>query len=184
MNFHQSLIFIIFFHLLAIFFFFFLMIRRPPRSTLFPYTTLFRSPRRWPREAGASGRSRRRRRARPPTARPPRCRCGARGSRPRGGEVSRRRGGEGRGLDGGGDAEREGQGLGPGGARHDDLLFPAHGPPEALQLELEGLRFRRLEPDVLHDLLERGRAEALPGRLQPEEVPAALGQVERAVTGR
>src|SRR6266567_7938797 len=33
------------------FFFFFLMIRRPPRSTLFPYTTLFRSPaprRHWP----------------------------------------------------------------------------------------------------------------------------------------
>src|SRR5256885_12337139 len=29
-------------------FFFFLMIRRPPRSTLFPYTTLFRSPRRMP----------------------------------------------------------------------------------------------------------------------------------------
>src|SRR2546430_9240042 len=31
------------------FFFFFLMIRRPPRSTLFPYTTLFRSQyrRRW-----------------------------------------------------------------------------------------------------------------------------------------
>src|SRR3712207_6989044 len=27
-----------------ILFFFFLMIRRPPRSTLFPYTTLFRSP--------------------------------------------------------------------------------------------------------------------------------------------
>src|SRR5256885_11862022 len=27
------------------FFFFFLMIRRPPRSTLFPYTTLFRSSR-------------------------------------------------------------------------------------------------------------------------------------------
>src|SRR5256885_15498846 len=27
-----------------LFFFFFLMIRRPPRSTLFPYTTLFRSP--------------------------------------------------------------------------------------------------------------------------------------------
>src|SRR6478609_6463993 len=26
------------------FFFFFLMIRRPPRSTLFPYTTLFRAP--------------------------------------------------------------------------------------------------------------------------------------------
>src|SRR3712207_7839728 len=29
-------------------FFFFLMIRRPPRSTLFPYTTLFRSVRRKP----------------------------------------------------------------------------------------------------------------------------------------
>src|ERR1039457_1977200 len=31
---------------LRFFFFFFLMIRRPPRSTLFPYTTLFRSPNR------------------------------------------------------------------------------------------------------------------------------------------
>src|SRR3712207_9206176 len=30
----------------SLFFFFFLMIRRPPRSTLFPYTTLFRSLRR------------------------------------------------------------------------------------------------------------------------------------------
>src|SRR2546422_8434297 len=30
-------------HAPAVFFFFFLMIRRPPRSTLFPYTTLFRS---------------------------------------------------------------------------------------------------------------------------------------------
>src|SRR5256885_12473995 len=29
--------------LIDVFFFFFLMIRRPPRSTLFPYTTLFRS---------------------------------------------------------------------------------------------------------------------------------------------
>src|SRR2546430_3128415 len=29
---------------LSFYFFFFLMIRRPPRSTLFPYTTLFRSP--------------------------------------------------------------------------------------------------------------------------------------------
>src|SRR6267154_3335664 len=42
--------------LLFSFFFFFLMIRRPPRSTLFPYTTLFRP-----------GRARR---SRPP---PPRC---------------------------------------------------------------------------------------------------------------
>src|SRR5256886_16368742 len=43
--------------------FFFLMIRRPPRSTLFPYTTLFRSraaasparrPKAWDRRAGRS----------------------------------------------------------------------------------------------------------------------------------
>src|SRR5256885_12704350 len=36
--------------------FFFLMIRRPPRSTLFPYTTLFRSPNRLapPNTAAAS----------------------------------------------------------------------------------------------------------------------------------
>src|SRR5688572_33460851 len=33
----------IYLHLYSFFFFFFLMIRRPPRSTLFPYTTLFRS---------------------------------------------------------------------------------------------------------------------------------------------
>src|SRR2546426_12498626 len=30
--------------MICIHYFFFLMIRRPPRSTLFPYTTLFRSP--------------------------------------------------------------------------------------------------------------------------------------------
>src|SRR6266576_3119450 len=36
-------LFHIFFFLDILFFFFFLMIRRPPRSTLFPYTTLFRS---------------------------------------------------------------------------------------------------------------------------------------------
>src|SRR2546426_2425034 len=42
-------------------FFFFLMIRRPPRSTLFPYTTLFRSGRVGGREAGAELRERRRR---------------------------------------------------------------------------------------------------------------------------
>src|SRR2546427_11714871 len=35
----------------SFFFFFFLMIRRPPRSTLFPYTTLFRS---WTSGIGAS----------------------------------------------------------------------------------------------------------------------------------
>src|SRR5437016_14672740 len=31
------------YYFIRYFFFFFLMIRRPPRSTLFPYTTLFRS---------------------------------------------------------------------------------------------------------------------------------------------
>src|SRR5882724_12853766 len=40
------------------FFFFFLMIRRPPRSTLFPYTTLFRSGRS-PRGSGPLPTSRR-----------------------------------------------------------------------------------------------------------------------------
>src|SRR5438876_3688265 len=42
--------------LILSFFFFFLMIRPPPRSTLFPYTTLFRSESRGP--PGQSGRSR------------------------------------------------------------------------------------------------------------------------------
>src|SRR3989442_6115866 len=49
------------------FLFFFLMIRRPPRSTLFPYTTLFRSHAGWTvlrappaRRLGAPGQSRRR----------------------------------------------------------------------------------------------------------------------------
>src|SRR5205823_10996418 len=37
---------------LFLYLFFFLVIRRPPRSTLFPYTTLFRSPRRSPPAAG------------------------------------------------------------------------------------------------------------------------------------
>src|SRR5438034_7712903 len=37
------------------FFFFFLMIRRPPRSTLFPYTTLFRSPHRGARRPEGPG---------------------------------------------------------------------------------------------------------------------------------
>src|SRR2546427_6792317 len=46
----------------ATFFFFFLMIRRPPRSTLFPYTTLFRS--HWTGETGADAASFRRGRRR------------------------------------------------------------------------------------------------------------------------
>src|SRR5256884_1246079 len=37
------------------FFFFFLMIRRPPRSTLFPYTTLFRSEGATPKDGPSAG---------------------------------------------------------------------------------------------------------------------------------
>src|SRR2546422_10313227 len=42
----------------VLFYFFFLMIRRPPRSTLFPYTTLFRSPLRPVRASRGRDRSR------------------------------------------------------------------------------------------------------------------------------
>src|SRR6266498_5970356 len=56
-----NLTFIFFFF--CFFFFFFLMIRRPPRSTLFPYTTLFR-PRR-PGSACRPDRSAERRAPRP-----------------------------------------------------------------------------------------------------------------------
>src|SRR6266581_7071708 len=59
--------FIFFFYVVSFFclLFFFLMIRRPPRSTLFPYTTLFRSLRDRPAGprprvgAGLGGRARR-----------------------------------------------------------------------------------------------------------------------------
>src|SRR6266487_6038374 len=44
-----------------VFLFFFLMIRRPPRSTLFPYTTLFRSARCGPRRCRPGGPAGRRR---------------------------------------------------------------------------------------------------------------------------
>src|SRR6266487_4736923 len=46
--------------------FFFLMIRRPPRSTLFPYTTLFRSPRERIAALAPTRDSAGRRRRRPP----------------------------------------------------------------------------------------------------------------------
>src|SRR5206468_8869911 len=49
LGFLQRLFYILLLHCLH--FFVFLMIRRPPRSTLFPYTTLFRSPSRRPRTA-------------------------------------------------------------------------------------------------------------------------------------
>src|SRR3989442_3014262 len=44
------------------------MIRRPPRSTLFPYTTLFRSPRPDGSASGRQGRSRSGARARTPSS--------------------------------------------------------------------------------------------------------------------
>src|SRR5256885_13242860 len=47
------------------FFFFFLMIRRPPRSTLFPYTTLFRSRDRTAGRGTGRGRAQPRRHRRP-----------------------------------------------------------------------------------------------------------------------
>src|SRR5258708_20769132 len=56
-------------------FFFFLMIRRPPRSTLFPYTTLFRSP---PLRRHLRRRSADRTRARHPVRLPPRARLARR----------------------------------------------------------------------------------------------------------
>src|SRR3989454_2442637 len=53
---------------LCIFFFFFLMIRRPPRSTLFPYTTLFRSAHARPDHAPRPERGRSARRGTPRAA--------------------------------------------------------------------------------------------------------------------
>src|SRR2546430_10377274 len=78
------------------------MIRRPPRSTLFPYTTLFRSqssgPVRWCR-SGGSGAAERRRDAR---------RRGARVRRAGDGPADHEEVGSGReGLLGGGDARSE-----------------------------------------------------------------------------
>src|SRR5215813_14313935 len=49
--------FFVFYFFFFSFFFFFLMIRRPPRSTLFPYTTLFRSAGH-PRQHDLAGRGR------------------------------------------------------------------------------------------------------------------------------
>src|SRR5439155_26276367 len=43
LSFHNIIFFYLHSHYYLLSFFFFLMIRRPPRSTLFPYTTLFRS---------------------------------------------------------------------------------------------------------------------------------------------
>src|SRR5438874_13126919 len=54
-HFFDCVSFFFYFYLYSFFFFFFfLMIRRPPRSTLFPYTTLFRS---WTRPCNAGTKS-------------------------------------------------------------------------------------------------------------------------------
>src|SRR6266571_8424956 len=62
---------IIYYFYFVLFFFFFLMIRRPPRSTLFPYTTLFRSGRdpTRPRSNAAADRRPRARRGSPRASR-------------------------------------------------------------------------------------------------------------------
>src|SRR2546430_11338228 len=70
--------------------FFFLMMRRPPRSTLFPYTTLFRSGGR--RSTPASPRSRRARAARHLRAPRPRLPLSATGRAHHGERGSRGRG--------------------------------------------------------------------------------------------
>src|SRR5438132_2880613 len=49
---------LVFLFCITFFSFFFLMIRRPPRSTLFPYTTLFRSPPPFPWASRRTGRRR------------------------------------------------------------------------------------------------------------------------------
>src|SRR2546427_1530449 len=57
-----------------LYFFFFLMIRRPPRSTLFPYTTLFRSRTSspsWPTASVGTRKRSSRTRSRSSIARPP-----------------------------------------------------------------------------------------------------------------
>src|SRR6266516_6002485 len=105
------------------FFFFFLMIRRPPRSTLFPYTTLFRS-RRWPGRRVGAGAARRPRGDRGRRAAPGQRRRVSRQRDARGGTAAaaRRAGGAGEGSTRGHDESRSracdrrvhGQGAGGG----------------------------------------------------------------------
>src|SRR5438552_18628745 len=64
----MDLVLVVFARVLGFMWFFFLMVRPPPRSTLFPYTTLFRSRRRR-RRCSRSGTWRR---TSPRTPRPPR----------------------------------------------------------------------------------------------------------------
>src|SRR5439155_20785270 len=50
---HDQLLEFLYYNHLSLYVLFFLMIRRPPRSTLFPYTTLFRSLRQFGFRAGS-----------------------------------------------------------------------------------------------------------------------------------
>ena len=61
--FNQQDVVVVVFFFFFLFLFFFLMIRRPPRSTLFPYTTLFRSAQlllcmRWVKQRGGAQKQR------------------------------------------------------------------------------------------------------------------------------
>src|ERR671915_1932765 len=60
----MSIFCVFLFSYFCFYFFFFLMIRRPPRSTLFPYTTLFRS-QSWNAHSSLAARLRRTTRERP-----------------------------------------------------------------------------------------------------------------------
>src|SRR5206468_12195570 len=53
----SDLSYLMYHHLLSVSLFFFLLIRPPPRSTLFPYTTLFRSTSHLDRGAGSGCRA-------------------------------------------------------------------------------------------------------------------------------
>src|SRR6185437_12604601 len=126
--------------------------------------------------AAGGGRRRRGRRAHPPTVRPTRHKSGETRSRPKGGER--------RCLNGVDDAGSEDQGLGAGLAGHRDLPFPPNGAHEALELELQRLRFGCVQLRVLDDVLDPRRSQALPPTLETEEMPRALRQVERKISGR
>src|SRR6478609_5395649 len=110
---------ILVFNIFIFFFFFFLMIRRPPRSTLFPYTTLFR-----PRRGGPADRPQPGRAPEPSAATvQPRVEEGARARAPRGDlarpQLHRHRA----------PAPGSGPAGGPGGGRHARVVRGRAGGP-------------------------------------------------------
>src|SRR3989441_6312018 len=150
----------------CLFFFFFLMIRRPPRSTLFPYTTLFRSqaPRRArplpprgarlhePARRGPGGSPARQAQA---AFRVDGAPAAARGAVPR--------------------APRRPTALAPGGAARGAARLPSlHGPPRAARRLRESPRRPR-----------RGDGGALPARrAEPAPVRRGRAPVPRGVASR